>query len=79
MQKHFIRKNVKLLKNKGTYTGYIWINNDSKKYYKIESINANQDANISQSIMTLLKAFSKKEPFSMNVKKIISIIKFLKI
>ncbi|WP_026883030.1 GNAT family N-acetyltransferase [Clostridium akagii] len=63
IQKHFIRKTVKLLKNNGTYTGYIWINNDSRKYYKIESINAKQDANLSKSIMTLLKSFAKKRTY----------------
>lgn len=63
IQKHFIRKSVKLLKHNGTYTGYIWISDDCDNYYKIESINAKENMNLTQNLRTLLKSFAQKKPF----------------
>jgi len=63
IQKHFIKRSVKLLKSNGTYTGYIWINNDSDNYYKIESINANENINLAQNLRTLIRSFAKKNIF----------------
>ncbi|SMC16992.1 Acetyltransferase (GNAT) family protein [Clostridium acidisoli DSM 12555] len=63
IQKHFRKKLVKLLEDSGKYVGYIWINNDSRKYYRIESLSININEDSVKCFKMLLNSISLKGSF----------------
>jgi GNAT superfamily N-acetyltransferase len=63
IQRYFRRKLVKLLKDDEDYIGYIWFNNDSRKYYKIEALSINKNENALQCFRKLIDSISTNSTF----------------
>ncbi|MDD3224395.1 MAG: GNAT family N-acetyltransferase [Clostridium sp.] len=63
IQKYFERKRVKLLNVGENYCGYLWVSNNSKKFYNIESMSISSIVNDKKFFRCLLNSITKKGSF----------------
>lgn len=64
VQKYFLKKNVKLLKNDEEYIGYIWVDNNYSREYKIKAMNVNKVNNLLECLKKLLNSINKNNTYT---------------